>query len=67
VTDTLQSTVAPAQVIVGRDSLVFDAQCMKNDKRFVNALPEVIRKQGAMNKLNSDGAAIAIGIIKWPQ
>ena len=33
---------------------------MKNDKQFVNALLEVIRKRGAMDKLISDSATVEI-------
>jgi Reverse transcriptase (RNA-dependent DNA polymerase) len=49
-----------AQVFVGRDSLVVDIYGMKSDKQFVNALLEVIRKRGAMDKLISDSAAVEI-------
>jgi hypothetical protein len=49
-----------AQIFVGRDSLVVDVYGMKNDKQFVNALLEVIRKRGAMDKLISDSAAVEI-------
>jgi len=45
-----------AQVFVGRRSRHIDIEDMKSEKETVNALEDVIRKRGAMDKLISDGA-----------
>jgi hypothetical protein len=67
-TDTIHSEV-PAidsggiihtQIFVGRKSLVINIYSTKNENQFVNSLLEVIRKQGAMNKLISDSARVEI-------
>jgi hypothetical protein len=49
-----------AQIFVGRESLIINIYGMKNENQFVNSLLEVIRKQGAMNKLISDSARVEI-------
>jgi hypothetical protein len=68
-TDTIHSEVPAidssgvihAQIFVGRDSFVVNIYGMKNENQFVNSLlEEVIRKQGAMNKLISDIARVEI-------
>ena len=50
-----------AQIFVGRHSRVADCFAVKTDKQFVNALEDVIRKRGAMDKLISDGAKAETG------
>ena len=47
-----------AQIFVGRKSLVVDVFGMLTDKQFVNSLEDVIRKQGAMDKLITDSARV---------
>ena len=49
-----------AQSFIGRDLLVVDVYVTKNNKQFVNSLLEVIWKQGTMDKLISDSAAVEI-------
>jgi hypothetical protein len=50
-----------AQIFVGVESLVTDAEGMKHsDKQFVNTLEDNIRKRGAMDKLISDRAQAEI-------
>ena len=43
-----------AQIFVGTESEVFDAQGLKSPKQFVNSLEDNIRKCGAMDKLLSN-------------
>ena len=45
-----------AQIFVGTESEVCDAQRLKSPKQFVNSLEDNIRKRGAMDKLLSDQA-----------
>ena len=59
-TPEVDSGVKPAQVIVGRDTLVADAYPMKSGKQFVNTLEDNIRRRGAMDKLLSDSAKTQI-------
>ena len=44
------------QVFIGRKSIVIDVYSIASTKHFVNTLEDVIRKQGAMDKLISDNA-----------
>ena len=50
-----------AQIFVGTESEVCDAQGLKSPKQFVNSLEDNIRKRGAMDKLLSDRAQTEIG------
>ena len=50
-----------AQIFVGTESEVCDAQGLKSPKQFVNSLEDNIRKCGAMDKLLSDRAQTEIG------
>ena len=50
-----------AQIFVGMDSEVCDAQGLKSPKQFVNSLEDNIRKCGAMDKLVSDREQTEIG------
>ena len=50
-----------AQIFVGMESEVCDAQGLKSPKQFVNSLEDNIRKHGAMDKLVSDQAQMEIG------
>ena len=59
-TPAVDSGVKQAQVFVGRDALVADAYTMKSGKQFVNTLEDIIRRQGAMDKLLSDSAKTEI-------
>ena len=52
-TPAVDSGVEQAQVFVGRDTLVADAYPIKSGKQFVNTLEDNIRRQGAMDKLES--------------
>ena len=54
-----------AQIFVGTESEVCDAQGLKSPKQFVNSLEDNIRKRGAMDKLLSDRAQTEIGT--WAQ
>ena len=56
----VDSGVKQAQVFVGRDTLVADANPMKSGKQFVNTLEDNIRRRGAMDKLLSDSAKTEI-------
>jgi hypothetical protein len=49
-----------AQIFIGTESLVADAEGMKTEKQFVNTLQDNIRKRGAMDKLISDRAQVEI-------
>jgi hypothetical protein len=60
-TDTLfsdspavDSGVTSAQLFVGRESLAADVYGLKTYNAFVKTLEDIIRKQGAMDKLISD-------------
>ena len=50
-----------AQIFVGMESEVCDAQGLKSPKQFVNSLEDNIRKRGAMDKLVSNRAQTEIG------
>ena len=50
-----------AQIFVGTESEVCDAQGLKSPKKFVNSLEDNIRKCGAMDKLLSDRAQTETG------
>ena len=50
-----------AQIFVGTESEVCEAQGLKSPKQFVNSLEDNIRKRGAMDKLLSDQAQTEIG------
>ena len=50
-----------AQIFVGTESEVCDAQGLKSPKQFVNSLKDNIWKRGAMDKLVSDRAPTEIG------
>ena len=50
-----------AQIFVGTESEVCDAQGLKSPKQFVNSLEDNIRKHGAMDKLVTDRAQMEIG------
>ena len=50
-----------AQIFVGTESEVCDAQGLKSPKQFVNSLEDNIQKRGAMDKLLSDRAQTEIG------
>ena len=52
-TPAVDSGVKQAQVFVGRDTLVTDANPMKSEKHFVNTIEDNIRRSGAMDKLLS--------------
>ena len=49
-----------AQIFVGTESDVVDAEGLKSPKQFVNTLEDNIRKRGAMDKLISDRAQVEI-------
>ena len=51
-----------AQIFVGTESEVCDAQGLKSPKQFVNSLEDNIWKRGAMDKLLSDRAQTEIGM-----
>jgi hypothetical protein len=56
-TPAVDSGDMAAQIFVGVESLVTDAEGMKySDKQFLNTLEDNIRKRGAMDKLISDRA-----------
>ena len=59
-TPAVDRGVKQAQVFVGRDNLVADAYPMKSGKQFVITLKDIIRRQGAMDKLLSDSAKTEI-------
>ena len=59
-TPAVDSGVKQAQVFVGRDTLVADADAMKSGKKFADTLEDNIRRQGAMDKLLSDSAKTEI-------
>ena len=59
-TPAVDSGVKPAQMFVGRDTLVADTYPMKSGKQFVNPLVDKIRRQQAMDKLLSDSAKTEI-------
>ena len=48
------------QFFVGRKSLVIDVYIMRTDSEFKNALEDLIRRRGAMDKLISDRAKVEI-------
>ena len=50
-----------AQIFIGMESEVCDAQGLKSPKQFVNSLEDNIRKRGAMDKLVSDRAQMENG------
>ena len=50
-----------AQIFVGTESEVCDAQGLKSPKQFVNSLKDNIQKRGAMDKLLSDQKQTEIG------
>ena len=50
-----------AQIFVGMDSEVCDAQGLKSPKQFVNSLEDNIQKRRTMGKLVSDRAQTEIG------
>ena len=55
-TPSVDRGVKQAQVFVGRDTLVADADQLKSGKQFVNTLENNIRRRGAMDKLLRDSA-----------
>ena len=50
-----------AQIFVGTESEVCDAQGLKSPKQFVNSCEDNIQKHGVMDKLNSNRAQTEIG------
>ena len=50
-----------AQIFIGMDSEVCDAQGLESPKQFINSLEDNIRKCGAMDKLVSNRAQMEIG------
>ena len=59
-TPAVDSGVRQAQGFIGRDTLVADAYPMKSGKQFVNALEDIIRRRGGMDKPLSDSAKTEI-------
>jgi hypothetical protein len=53
-------SVTTAQLFVGRKSLIADVNGLKTDKGIVSTLEDIIREQGAMDKLISDCAKAEI-------
>ena len=59
-TPALGNGCTSAQIFVGCDTQFIDVYPMKSNRYFVNALLDVIRKRGAMDKLISDNARVEI-------
>ena len=59
-TQAVDSSITMAQIFIGKDSLVSDGYPMQSSYQFVNTLEDNIEFSGAMSKLISNYAQVAI-------